>query len=336
MCPSDEALAALPEGRLEAGEREAVERHAAGCPRCRRLLLLAGTAREPGRTSAWIWKAAAAVLLLAGGWAWLGRRDPSSVPTPAPSASWMSQGVDLVLEKGARISGDPAGRRLRVETGRLWMSAGGEEPVTLEAGGIRLTLKAGQVAVQAPEAPRDLLMREAGAAEGVPVAWVLEGTAWLDGRSLPAGSSVLENREIRTFPESEAQALRKARMAALLALPGTAVGSEVPSAYRWVNVLKARRESTEVGLVLGIPGPSGPSWYRWVVGLARGGSGSEEVLEAAWDGNRLTGRLNGVTVFSAGRRELDRMLLPVEPGGWQVSVWGGAASVESSRMVGNP
>ncbi len=362
-CPGDEILAALPEGHLPAPEREAVERHAAACARCRELLLLSSVGREVTleipRRPAWRWRAAAAALLLAGGWALLhppaplepGAASPPGGDFPAgllggPNAvAYLHPGIDLLLEGGGRVQCDPGARRLRAEAGRFWLGTGGGEGLTLDIAGTSLVLKDATVAVTLPHRPPtqawQILLREAAAdPDKAPCVDVLEGAVLLEGKAVPAGTRLQQEaggKGWRGQPASqdELAALREARLTLLLALPGSPVslgGRRVPRTYRWVTTLLSRNASTEVGLTLGVPDAAGASWYRWVAGLAKGSPGRQEVLEATWDGKRLTGRLNGVTLFSAERGALGQLLRPVEGGAWTLSVWGGSAVVERSMI----
>ena len=70
--------------------------------------------------------------------------------------------------------------------------------------------------------------------------------------------------------------------------------------------------------------------------MAGGSALPREVLEVLWDGERLRGRLDGRLLFSASAGEMDRVLKPVAGGRWEISVWGGEATIARSRMLEVP
>lgn len=347
-CFPQETLAAYQEGALPASEQEALERHAARCGSCRGVLLLIGLqdiqapARRPG-----LWAAAAAVLLCAGlGWVLL-RQESRDIPQErrlpetvsqlpsgtlqAPGA-YLARGTDLVLEAGSRVVSE--GGRLRLEGGRIWLEA--SAPAVLELPGASVTLR-GAIAARARPSPQvSWFLGDACAGEEILAElWVLRGEAAVavQGRKLllQAGRKLAlvpgGFREIATA-ESEIPALAESRLAALASAPGQEPAGS-PPAWRWVTVLSGRDASAELGFTMRIAG----AWWQWVAGLAAVPPKPREVVELAWDGEKLTARVDGAARFSADRAHLQEFLKPAGSG-WGVSAWGAPVTIVQSRMIG--
>lgn len=357
ICPDLERLAAYQHRRLPLQEEEAVERHCAACADCRQALLLAIRAGDMGPSpAAWIWRAAAGLLIVAAGWlAWKPEPQPQPAPPAPPAAKavasrpaipegllgaaspcgYLAPGVDLLLSAGARVRSE--GSRLRGESGRFWLEASGS-PVTLALPGGELLLEEGALAVSVTPVRASVLFREALAGEEAPVqVWVLRGEASLRVQGVAETLTALQKLEIGPlgfqalpFPESKILELARERALAAAAVPGRALAEDlpVPPAWRWVTVLSARSEGTEVGLSFGM----GEAWHRWTAGLGGTPPAGQEVLELTWDGERLVGRLDGIPRFSATRDQARQLLGTPDSPRWGISVWGGAATVVSSVL----
>lgn len=337
-CLDPEVLAAYREGALPASEHEAVQAHAAACPACRQVLrFLAGRRVAPRRT-AWRWAAAAALLIAVSGWGLLRGEAPVSPPPSAPPrvaalpegaldrTAYLVPGLDLVLDAGARVQAE--GRRLRLDSGRIWLDVA--EPATLEVQGKLLEIRDAAVAARVAAAPKSAwLFREALAGEEILAEiWVLRGKA--AGRKLRLVSGTWQ--EGRSTAQ-EIMALDQARALALASLPGR----EAPAAglqdsfrpWRWVTVLADRQATTELGLRFAVAG----DWYRWIAGTATMPPKPREIVELAWDGTWLTGRVDGIPVFSEARGNLKSVLRAEKDASWGLSAWGGRVTVAKSTFV---
>ncbi len=273
-----------------------------------------------------------------------------------PSAS-LSRGVDLLLDRGARAVWAAAGRRLHAEAGSLWLEVSRGEPLRLELPGATLTLDRGSLAVFLPELPPQRLgwlLREARAAEASEgKVWILDGeaVAKTSGRTLPLGPGTRlllpgagKGWQKQPCPPGEMEALREARCRAAASLPGRellagsaclteespslAMDGGAPPSFRWVSVLSGRHPSTEVGLSFRVEG----SWYQWPVGLGAEPPRAREVLEVTFDGERVTGRVNGRISFSTDREGLAKVLMPSGRSSWGVSAWGGRVNLTRSTI----
>lgn len=226
-CPPPETLADYHHCPPEGSAREALEVHAAACPRCRQLLVLLASAEEAepyqpsaetlsrwtglaAPSGAWGWRAAAAALLLAAaGLGWL--LNPSSAPPSASTPPQVRGGLPdaegdragilgsatlLTLKAGSRMSPLPGGSvpGVRLDAGALWVEAPGEE-VLLAAGEARIALRQGVVLLECRAARASAWLPSAHADQDP--GWrlcVVEGEATLrlkDGeRRVPAGRQV--------------------------------------------------------------------------------------------------------------------------------------------------
>ncbi len=312
-----------------------------------------------GRRLAW---AAAALLLMAVAWGLRSRsylsQPPPSVPHAAPGAlpagilgasavpvAYLVPGSELVLEAGARLEVREGGHDLRPLGGKSWLRAWGGAPLRLEMPGGRFILRQGFVQVSLPPPPAwSGLLRSAQAETQGPVEMVvLEGVLEGEGAGRFGRATRLRLEEggwrAGPLPETEVDGLRGEIARTLARFPGREVfpeGLRVPgggirsqallpasAAYRWVTVLASRSRETELGLTLALPDPHGRvTWHEWVVGLAASGTGSPQVVEVSWDGERLSGRVDGVLRFSA-LPGSGRLLRPAAAGGWGLTVWGG-------------
>lgn len=328
-----EMLAAYRDGALDAPGREALERHALGCRRCRGMLLVLGPG-EPARRAPWrIWIPAAAALLVAATLALRGEKAPAgSVPAPQAPAfrkgapAYLAPGMDLVLEAGARA--EAAEGRVRLEAGRLWLEAG--RPMTLELPGMSLRVK-GAVAARVQSAKTSWFLGEALAGEA-PAAeiWILRGEATAKDKTLRAGMKLVltgEGWQEEAAPAEELADLSAARTLALASAPGRDPAGS-PPVWRWVAVLAKREGATEVGLSFPVDG----AWRQWVPGLAASAS-SRDVVELAWDGERLVGRVNGVQRLGVEKARLAETLRAAPEPRWELSAWGGGVTVAQSRLL---
>ncbi len=277
--------------------------------------------------------------------------------SPKAPTAWLAPGAELLLEAGARVTSLPA-RRLRAEAGTFWLEASGE-PVTLEVGELTLNLAHCAIALRSwsprSSASQGFLLKEALAEEAsLSELFVLRGEAEARQGSgilrLGTGAKLLLSLRRcvqQAAGAEELQALARAREKALVGVPGLDLvpserrvsgtggsfrgGERNPSAYRWITVLKGRDPSTELELTVGTRG----SWRQWVLGLAARPPVPREVVELTWDGERLSARLNGESLHSAGREELRTLRVAGQPG-WALSVWGGAVTLERSKLQEMP
>lgn len=342
-CCPPETLALYREGALPVSGREAVEGHAAACRACRLALAVL---EVPVRKPVLHWAAAAALLLSAVlGWHLSHPAKPGVPPTaPEPALpgvlemrTQLARGLDLVVEEGA---------------GRLWLEVSRAEPVVLELPGFGLSVKEGAVAASVGTPKAAWFLREACADEATAALWVLRGEAEarVGGKVMvvKAGRKLVRGPEgwrEEAVTDQEVADLRKARGLAVSALagrelvpaglrlsagsPSTRSGLEPLPAWRWVTVLKERDPATEVGLTLGVEG----GWQQWVLGLgAMSPAPREVVVEVVWDGERLSGRIDGALRFSAGRDQLRHVLSPAASSGWSISAWGGPVTVAKSVL----
>lgn len=315
------------------------------------------------------WSLAAAALLLAVGLGWARLRMP---PSPRPQApprvpavaqgfpagrlgspqaprAYLASGAGLVLQAGARVNVQ-GGRRLGGEAGTFWVEVRQGEPALLTLPGGTLTLTRGLLSVSLPRAPATVWwLPSAEASEALRgEVWVLEGEVRVEGRLLgPDRKLVLtpEGWQEAPCPPAELIACWEGRALALAALPGRSLvpeGSllsgehprvqaqgEAPAAYHWVTVLTHRHPATEVRFSL----PAAGGWHDWTVGLAGKAAASREVIEVAWDGATLSGRLQGRFLFSIPRERVGEELLAQPRSGWGISVWGGSVTVAQSRVM---
>lgn len=379
-CPLPGEISAYQEGALPPAESERLERHGLDCLRCREALLLLGSAdggvelpEDALRCLAGIrakplrlWRAAAAALLLALGLGWWLRpeapQSPRSVPIPAPTeagrafpsgrleaGTYLAAGADLLLAPGARAASEGS-RRLRPETGMLWLEVSRGEPATLLLPGAVLTLDRGAVAVSLPKAQGLAFLSEAWAGEEPSArVWVLWGEAELeagDHRSRLEGGMHLSPEGWLPTPAGDAglAALEAARQSALLSLPGRAVfvpglalSGRHPEArasgwdggpYRWATAITQRDPATELRVTLA----AGGRWFDWTAGLASRPPRARELVEVVWDGEWLTGRVDGRVVFSADAARAGEVLEQASREGWGLGVWGGSATVAQSTL----
>lgn len=393
LCPEPALLCAYQAGTLEESERDRLELHLSACPPCRetvrtaleisgagrpapveaRLLASLQALRSRPRTRRPAW-AAAAGLLLVGSLAVALRARMSAPPhhtgpaempeagSPLPEGlagplggegprACLARGMDVLIGPGGRVMGQ--GRRLRAESGDLWVEVSRGEPAELALpGGGSLTLGRGLLALSLPRPPAAAwLLREADAAEPAGEVWLLEGEAGarLGDQSLrlEAGEGLVLGPEgwVRSVASPERLRERfQARAAVAASLGGREIipsgfslgeagflardGAEPPSAYRWVTVLSRRRPGTEVRFSL----PAAGRWYDWTAGMGGKPPAPREVVELVWDGEWLRGRLDGRLLFAVPRERLDRELSPSGRASWALSVWGGAAVAEQSRL----
>jgi hypothetical protein len=316
--------------------------------------------------------AAAAALLgvIAVGWALMPRDDrrdeasPARVQAVRPSfpegllgrqerpVALLGGGVDLVLSEGARVRAERSSRALRLEAGTIWVDAGRGAPVTVQVPGARLVLETGLLAVRVAPAPRGAgWIREAKAEDGETAeAWLLEGalTVVAPGGEIRVVSEARMDLRGKTrmlpLPEAERDRLLRARTDALAAIPGRelfapgasldagrprlqASGSEGGS-YRWVTVLSGRKSGTELRLDFPVEG----AWHSWTLGIGGEPPAAREVVELAWDGECLVGRVNGRRRFAMDLARLQRELPCQSPGGWALSGWGGSVKVDRAVL----
>lgn len=312
----------------------------------------------------WSWGVAAAALLLALPLAWAvwqrqdrSRPEPqvpaiplrSAVPgfpagplgSPDAGRACLAPGAELVVQAGGRV-GIEGNRRIRAEAGIFWVEVDRGEPLGMDLPGAFLSLREGLLAVALPPSRKaGWLLGEAWAGEPSAVVSVLRGEAELkmpgaDVRRLGSGRRLIvgfgDCRE-EALPEREMTSLQEARLQAIASIPGQEARGGLPGAssaspWRWVTVLSGREAHAEVGLTFGMDG----GWYQWVPGMAALTPAPREFVEVLWDGERLTGRVNGVPCLREDPRRLKAVLRPGDREAWGVSVWGGAATVARSTL----
>ena len=316
--------------------------------------------------------AAALLALISGIWVLMPREDrdegedrPAPVPAVAkevfPEGTFGKQaqpvallggGVDLVLSQGARVRAEGASRVLSIESGTLWVDA--VAPVIVQVPGAQLVLEKGLLAVRVATAPRTAgWLREAFAAEALAEAWLLEGSLKVTtpGGELRAVSegriSFQEKPRMLPLPEPERDRLLRARGDALAAVPGRELfppgsgldggkprlqASGAPSGggiYRWVTVLSGRKPGTELRLDFPVEG----AWHSWTLGIGGEPPAAREVVELAWDGEYLVGRVNGRRRLAMDPGRLRRELPCPSLGVWALSGWGGSVKVDRAVLL---
>ncbi len=275
---------------------------------------------------------------------------------PGASRDYLARGTSLLLGEDARVRVSGKGRSLRAEAGTFWLEASGPREIQVALPDTRLTLKEASLAVSILPLAKEAgswLVREALAGEGTyATVWVLEGQIDLDQgdrrRHAVAGTKLVEKpggtgwvqanlseKERTDLEESRLRAATAAGSALLppgLRLAGTGntacAQGGIPPSYRWVTVLVDRGPTTELGLTLGAAG----RWYRWVPSLAGHSPKPQEVVEIVWDGETLTGRVNGRRELTVDRSGLDRILSVVSRPAWELAVWGGSVTVARSTL----
>lgn len=354
----EETLAGYRNGRLEPSRAAEVSAHLVECTVCAvrarefsawgRALAWAvdegvGKAASPAsearmrralpRRSPWVWKAAAAALLAAGGWLWVSTERPgSSSPgngrgTSSPSLRLVSSTeAEILLSSDARLEPEKDAWRLRSGA----CLASGKARIRIGEAGI---LVEGEAVVRIlPDAKAAGLLREAraDASPGFEVA-VLSGEARLGALRLGAGEA-LRDRVKRSLAAAERETLKQAVLGGCAPetrrLQGLARWTRVTPGGSYLVSVKVRFPGRRTRPALVFEADGHPS--VWMPDLPE--DGAWHVLEVRLTDDWVTLTQDGAVIRRVRRSELIANPAAEIPGAG-VAIWEGSMDVEALRVI---